>query len=221
VRGPLGEAAERIEAGLLVPQSRASAAAVSVLEPKPGERILDLCAGPGVKATQMAARMEDRGRVVCVELDAARAGQVSELCERVGATCVEVVNADARGDHGGGYDRVLVDPPCSDLGTLASRPDARWRKSPELIERLASLQREILRRGAASVRPGGALVYSTCTVSTRENEEVTAAIGLKPDDLGAIHPRYASSRDARFLQTRPDRDDTDGFFIARFEASGG
>jgi 16S rRNA (cytosine967-C5)-methyltransferase len=221
VRGALGEAAARIAAGELVPQSRASMAAVSVLDPRPGERILDLCSGPGIKATQIAARMGNRGRIVSVEADDARASQIRELCERVGASCVEIVIADARADHGDGYDRVLVDPPCSDLGTLASRPDARWRKSPEQIERLASLQGEILRRGAAAVRPGGALVYSTCTISARENEEVAAATRLDPEDLGAVHGRLASGRDSRFLQTRPDRDGTDGFFIARLvEARG-
>jgi 16S rRNA (cytosine967-C5)-methyltransferase len=129
------------------------------------------------------------------------------------------VHGDARGDHGGGYDRVLVDPPCSDLGTLASRPDARWRKSREQIAALASLQAEILGRGAASLRPGGTLVYSTCTISATENEEVAGDPALEPEDLGAAYPGLASAADSRFLQTRPDRDATDGFFIARFKSA--
>jgi 16S rRNA (cytosine967-C5)-methyltransferase len=220
VRGALAAAGDRIEAGDLVPQSRASAAVVAVLDPRPGERILDLCGGPGAKATQIAARMENRGRVVSVEVDGGRADQMRELAGRLGAICVEVVHGDARADHGDGYDRVLVDPPCSDLGTLASRPDLRWRKSPEQIERLASLQLEILRRGAASLRPGGTLVYSTCTISARENEEVAAAAPLDPDDLGARYPGLASPHDSRFLQTRPDRDRTDGFFVARLVTRG-
>jgi 16S rRNA (cytosine967-C5)-methyltransferase len=112
-----------------------------------------------------------------------------------------------------------VDPPCSDLGTLAARPDARWRKSPETVERLATLQRRILERGVRALRPGGTLVYSTCTISERENERVVAdlleRVEVLADELGTEHPQLASARDPRFLQVRPDRDRTDGFFIAR------
>jgi 16S rRNA (cytosine967-C5)-methyltransferase len=223
VAGPIGrELAAKIDAGELVPQSRASAAAVDALDPRPRERVLDLCAGPGIKTTQIAARMNNVGEIVAVEVDAGRARELGDLCARLGAGCVRVVEADAsRDDLGGGYDRVLVDPPCSDLGTLASRPDARWRKSPERIAELAQLQGEILERGAAALRPGGALVYSTCTISRRENEESVAralensSLRLRADDLGAEHPALTSPHDARFLQTRPDRDRTDGFFIAR------
>jgi 16S rRNA (cytosine967-C5)-methyltransferase len=125
----------------------------------------------------------------------------------------------ASADFGAGYDRVLVDPPCSDLGTLASRPDARWRKSPEAVERLATLQRRILARGARALRSGGTLVYSTCTISARENEGIAADLlengDLIADELGEQHPELASTRESRFLQVRPDRDGTDGFFIAR------
>lgn len=211
----------RIDAGELVPQSRASQAVVALLDPRPGERVLDLCAGPGIKSTHIAARMEDRGEVRSIELDERRAAGVAGLAERLGAGCIRPEAADAMvADLGAGYDRVLVDPPCTDLGTLASRPDARWRKGPEAPERLAATQETILGRGAAAIRPGGTLVYSTCTVARRENERVvlTALAGddaLTADDLGADYPALASPHDSRFLQTRPDRDRTDGFFIAR------
>jgi 16S rRNA (cytosine967-C5)-methyltransferase len=143
------------------------------------------------------------------------------MCARLGVDCVRVVAADARDDFGGGYDRVLVDPPCSDLGTLASRPDARWRKSGDQIVRLTALQREILERAEAALRPGAPLVYSTCTISIREGEGVVSGSLLEPDDLGAVHPAMASNHDARFIQTRPDRDRTDGFFLARLRAPKG
>jgi 16S rRNA (cytosine967-C5)-methyltransferase len=220
--GPLTEAARRLlSGGDLVAQSRASQAVVGILDPRPGERVLDLCAAPGAKTTAIAARMGNRGEVVAVEVDRGRASQLRELSARAGATAVAVVEADAASaDLGDGYDRILVDPPCSDLGTLAARPDARWRKSPELIARLAELQDAILRRAARSLCPGGTLAYSTCTISTREGEERIRALlasdpALEADDLGRVHPELASSGDARFLQTRPDRDRTDGFFIAR------
>lgn len=230
VTGPLGEAiARRIDSGDLVPQSRASALVAAVLDPRAGERVLDLCAGPGVKTTQIAARMRGEGEVVAVEKDRGRASELRELCARLGAGgVVRVIEADAaRSDLGGGYDRVLVDPPCSDLGTLASRPDARWRKSEGLIEELAPLQAEIVERGVSALRPGGTLVYSTCTISERENEErIEAALAsrgseLTVERLGSDYPGLASRRDRRFVQTRPDRDRTDGFFIARLRKGSG
>jgi 16S rRNA (cytosine967-C5)-methyltransferase len=218
--------AARVDAGVLVPQSRGSQAVVALLDPRPGERVLDVCAGPGIKTTQIAARLGGGGEVVSVEIDESRAEQVRALCERTGAANVRVEVADAaEADLGSGYDRILVDPPCSDLGTLASRPDARWRKSVELIERLARLQRRILTRAARALAPGGTLVYSTCTVSARENEAVGAALegyapGIEADELGAEHRDLRSPRDHRFLQLRPDRDHTTGFFIARFRRAG-
>ncbi|TMK71955.1 MAG: methyltransferase domain-containing protein [Actinobacteria bacterium] len=201
VDGPLSQAVRaRIAAGELVPQSRGSQAAVAALDPRPDQRILDLCAAPGIKTTAIAARVRDRGEVVAVDQDPGRASQLEELCERLGVRSVRVVVGDAAEiDLGDGYDRVLVDPPCSDLGTLASRPDARWRKSPELIERVAGLQAKILGRAAATLKPGGKLAYSVCTISRREG------------------PDQVESLDARSTQLRPDRDGTDGFFIATVE----
>jgi 16S rRNA (cytosine967-C5)-methyltransferase len=214
----------RIAAGELVPQSRGSQAVVAVLDPQPGERVLDLCAAPGMKTTAIAARMEDRGEVVAVDADPGRVAQLRDLCDRLGAKSVTVVEGDAAEiDLGGGYDRVLVDPPCSDLGTLASRPDARWRKSPELIERVAGVQDAIAARALDALASGGRLVYSTCTISRREGEDRIAEIldtgRAATVDLGTAAPELASHLDPRFLQIRPDRDRTDGFFIASLETA--
>jgi 16S rRNA (cytosine967-C5)-methyltransferase len=221
-----GAVPERVEAGELTPQSRGSAAAVEVLDPQPGEHVLDLCAGPGIKSGQIASRMGDRGEVISLELDPVRAGEVADQARRLGLRSITVVEADAAAaEIGLGFDRVLVDPPCSDLGALASRPDARWRKTPRVIERLAALQGQILIRGLTSLRPGGTLVYSTCTISRREGEERIAALlaaadgGEVPrfsvDDLGVLAPDLASIHDPRCLQLRPDRDGTTGFFVCR------
>ena len=217
---------ERVAAGELTPQSRGSAAVVEVLDPRPGEHVLDLCAGPGIKTGQIAARMGDRGEVIAVEQDPGRAGEVAEQARRLGLRSVTVIEADAAATGmASGFDRVLVDPPCSDLGALASRPDARWRKSPRTIERLVELQGQILLRGLEALRPGGTLVYSTCTISRREGEEQIAALlsraaageapPLSVDDLGALAPDLVSSHDRRCLQLRPDRDTTTGFFVCR------
>jgi 16S rRNA (cytosine967-C5)-methyltransferase len=223
VEGPLSGALRgRVAAGELVAQARGSQAVTEVLDPQPGERVLDLCAAPGIKTSAIAARMRDRGEIVAVERDHGRANQLRDLCARLGATCVEVAVGDAaRVDLGDGYDRVLVDPPCSDLGTLASRPDARWRKSPELIERLAGIQGAILDRALDALGEGGTLVYSTCTISRREGEdrvqELLATGRAEAVDLGRASPELADAHDSRFLQIRPDRDHTDGFFVARLE----
>lgn len=227
VAGRMGAAIpERVAAGELTPESRGSAAVVELLDPQPGEHVLDLCAGPGIKSGQIAARMGARGEVISVELDPERAAEVAAQADRLGIRNITVVEADAAAARmGPGFDRVLVDPPCSDLGTLASRPDARWRKSPRAIERLAELQERILLRGLEALRPGGTLVYSTCTISRREGEDQVAALaaraaaseapGFSVDDLGALAPQLASAHDSRCLQLRPDRDRTTGFFICR------
>ena len=221
-----GVVSELVEAGRLTPQSRGSAAVIEVLDPQPGEHVLDLCAGPGIKTGQIAARMGDRGETISVELDPARAAEVAAQARRLGLRSVTVAELDAaQTPMAPGFDRVLVDAPCSDLGALASRPDARWRKSPRTIERLADLQGRLLEKAAAALRPGGTLVYATCTISRREGEERVAALlaaaaageapPLSVEDLGTLAPDVASPHDRRCLQLRPDRDRTTGFFICR------
>ncbi|MGZ4268541.1 MAG: transcription antitermination factor NusB [Solirubrobacteraceae bacterium] len=184
-------------AGAFTPQSRGSQLVAEVLDPQPGERVLDLCAAPGGKTTDIAARMGATGRVVAVERHPQRARALQAACARMRADNVEVVCADAREYAAppapGGFDRVLLDAPCSGLGTLRSHPDIRWRASPAGIERLAALQDELLASARAALAPGGRLVYSVCTLSPAE-ERLSGA---------------------QVRRTLPHRDGTDGFYIAR------
>jgi 16S rRNA (cytosine967-C5)-methyltransferase len=192
--------------GRIWPQSRASQLAGLVVGSAEGERVLDLCAAPGGKATML------RGEVVAVELHEGRARELEENARRLGAANVRVVNADglALPPELSGFDRALVDAPCSGLGVLAGRPDLRWRGEP-----LPSLQLDLLRAAAERVRPGGSIVYSVCTINADENEAVVDASGLEPEPLGAAWPAYAHPRRPEFLLTLPHTHGTSGFFIAR------
>jgi 16S rRNA (cytosine967-C5)-methyltransferase len=193
--------------GRIWPQSAASQLVGLVVGARAGERTLDLCAAPGGKATMLA------GEVVAVELNEARARELEETARRLGATNVRVVVADGRALPAGlsGFDRALVDAPCSGLGVLNRRPDLRWRSTP-----LPELQLELLLAAAARVRPGGTIVYSVCTINAAESEAIVDASGLEVDaSLADEWPQFRHARRPEFLQTLPHRHGTSGFFVAR------
>ncbi len=195
------------EEGRVWPQSVGSQLAGLCVGSLEGERVLDLCAAPGGKATMLA------GEVVAVESSPSRARELEENIRRLGATNVRVVCADGRDLPSDltGFDRALVDAPCSGLGVLAARPDLRWRSQP-----LPELQLELLRAAAARVRPGGTLVYSVCTLNRDESEAVVDAAGLAIDpSLAEEWPQFRHPTRPEFLQTLPHVHRTSGFFIAR------
>jgi 16S rRNA (cytosine967-C5)-methyltransferase len=187
---------EELAAGLIWPQARAAMLPARLLAPEPGMRVLDLCAAPGGKAGQLAALMEDRGELVCVERHQGRARALYATLGRFGATCARVVEADVLEFPEDGFDRILLDPPCSGLGVLAARPDARWRCDEAAADRMAETQRRMLEHARTLLAPGGRLVYSVCTIRRRESEEVLPG--------GS--------------QTLPHRDGSDGFYIAAIDA---
>ena len=198
--------------GAVMAQSRGSMLATRILDPQPGDRVLDLCAAPGAKTTHIAALLGNEGEVVAVERNHTRAEGLSETCARMRASCVRIEHADATEARAEPpFTRVLADPPCSGLGTLQSRPDLRWRASPGQIAELAGLQEEILSAAARATAPGGVLVYSVCTISRPEGPDLIAR-------FQSDHPQFAPER---VIQTLPHRDDTDGFFIARLRRAPG
>ncbi len=196
--------------GRIWPQSRASQLVGLAVGAREGERTLDLCAAPGGKAAMLA------GEVVAVDVNEARARELEEAIARLQATNVRVVVADGRAlpSELDGFDRALVDAPCSGLGVLNRRPDLRWRAEP-----LPELQLELLRAAAARVKRGGAVVYSVCTINADEAEAVVDASGLEVDPtLGDEWPAYRHATRPEFLQTLPHIHDTAGFFVARLIA---
>jgi len=196
-----------LDEGRIWPQSRGSQLAGLAVGARDGERTLDLCAAPGGKATMLA------GEVVAVEVNDARARELGEAIRRLGAENVQVVRADGRDLPAelDGFDRALVDAPCSGLGVLNQRPDLRWRAEP-----LPELQLALLRAAAERVRPGGTVVYAVCTINADESEAVVDASELRVDPtLADEWPQFRHGRRPEFLQTLPHVHGTAGFFIAR------
>jgi len=179
--------------------SRASRLAAELVQARPGERVLDACAAPGNKTSLLG------GDVTAAEINPARARLLGERLPNV-----RVVTTDVRELDESGFDRALVDAPCSGLGVLNRRPDLRWRSKP-----LPELQHELLAAAATRTRPGGTIVYSVCTLNADENEAIVDASGLEPDPLGEHHPEYVHPTRPEFLLTTPHRHGTSGFFIAR------
>lgn len=211
---------EEFERGLLSVQDQGAILVGHAVAPEPGMSVLDVCAAPGGKANHLAELMHNEGTVLALDVNASRLALVDESAARLGNRIVATRVADAtRASESisDGFDRVLVDAPCSGLGTLSSKPDVRWRKSEADLAELARLQAAILTEAAKMVAPGGLMVYSTCTISKAENEGVVERFlqgdrGFEPAGPGALE-RVAGGAD--FIQLFPDTHGCDGTFIAR------
>jgi 16S rRNA (cytosine967-C5)-methyltransferase len=202
--------------GRATPQDQGSQAVVAVLDPQPGERVADLAAAPGGKATAIGERVGDDGLVVAVDVDAGRVRLITEAAERLRLPNVAPVVADGRALPlvAGTFDRVLLDAPCSGIGVLRRRPDARWRLQPDAIPELAVLQRELLAAAAALVRPGGTLVYSVCTLTREETVDIdTWAAEHLPDFTALAPPSTPWIPHGRGALLLPQAAGTDGMFV--------
>ena len=207
--------------GTFAVQDEASMLVARLLDPRAGETIGDACAAPGTKTTHLAQLMENRGRILAFDPHPARLGLVGEAAARLGITIVETLDGAAETVAPrlpGACDAVLVDAPCSNLGVLRRNPEAKWRRTADDVIGNAGRQQAILTAAAAMVKSGGRLVYATCSLSSRENEEVATA-------FLAGHPEYRAEKFARTFRAiprgpglliLPSQHDTDGFFVASF-----
>ncbi len=215
------------EEGYIQIQDEASQLISILLDPKPGEMVLDVCAGVGIKTTHMAELMQNRGRIVAMDISSKKVEMSRVLARRLGATIIEPIVHDAtkdpQDDLRGKFNRVLVDVPCSGMGTLRRNPEIKWNTTPEDMKKNPPLQKEILNHSAPYLKNGGIMVYATCTISSAENEEVVR-------EFLAVHPDFECTRQTTspvdmldrhgMFRTFPHLHETDGFFGAALKRKG-
>ncbi|WP_425807196.1 16S rRNA (cytosine(967)-C(5))-methyltransferase RsmB [Desulfitobacterium sp. Sab5] len=225
------EQLKSFQEGLFTVQDESSQLVAHILNPAPGDHVLDACAAPGGKTTHIAQKMNDQGEILAFDIHSHKIELIQQLAHRLGITIIRAQEGDARelrGVKDGSCPKVLVDAPCSGLGVIRRRADLRYHKAEEEIQKLPALQLEILERAARCVSRGGELVYSTCTIEPEENFEVvkafkTAHPEFKPVSLLDLLPfSLEDERDIRqaekgMLQILPHRHGMDGFFIAKFQ----
>lgn len=209
-----------LKQGLVQVQDESSMLVGYVVNPQPGEFVIDACGAPGGKSTHMAALMQNTGRLISVDLFAHKLKIIEENAARLSITCLQTLQMDAvnlSDQFKGMADRVLVDAPCSGLGVLRRKPDSRWRKTESQLRDLPKLQLAIINSASACLKPGGVLVYSTCTTEPEENEMVirqflASHAEFSLESAGACLPK---PRAEEMVQLWPHIDHVDGFFIAK------
>lgn len=217
--------------GLFQVQDEAAQICAFLLDPHPGDRVLDVCAGFGGKATHMAERISDRGKIAALDISFHRLVNLRSNKARLGIRSIFPVVGDATSGLEnlvkGEWDRVLVDAPCSGLGVISRHPDVKWNRKEEDLARLAKLQGAILKESISLLREGGTLLYVTCTLSRQENEGVVKALLSARTDVRLLNLREHAPKwcrdlidDLGFFRTFPHAHNMDGFFGALFEKRG-
>jgi 16S rRNA (cytosine967-C5)-methyltransferase len=207
--------------GLWCVQDRSAQGIAPLLDPQPGQRILDACAAPGGKSTHLAELIGDRGEVWALDRSDTRLRRLDRNAERLGLTSIRSLAldatalAEAKPHWRGSFDRLLLDAPCSGLGTLARHPDARWRITPDAIDGLVQLQRQLLEALMPLLAPGGRVVYATCTVEPRENVTLI-------NTLLEAHPEWSRLQEHQWWPEPPDGEfgGGDGFYAAVLQGPG-
>ncbi len=198
--------------GLFQPQDPTATAVVNAIDIQPGMRVLDLCAAPGTKTTHIAERMNNQGHITAVDISSAKITKIEAGCKQMGVSIVSTMRAPQVATlEPHSFDVVLVDAPCSNTGVLARRPEARWRFSYSKLDELKHTQQFLIDQGASLVKPGGQLIYSTCSIEPEENRDIANALAERNGNLELIEQ----------VQTLPAGDDCpekwhDGGFFAKF-----
>ncbi|MBE2281626.1 MAG: 16S rRNA (cytosine(967)-C(5))-methyltransferase RsmB [Ignavibacteriaceae bacterium] len=201
-------------------QDESAGIACKLLDPKPGERVLDLCAAPGGKSAFIADLMDNKGEIVAVDKFELRNNQMDTNLKRLGVNIVKTVTVDAfEFEDEQLFDKVILDAPCSGLGTLSKKPDIKWKKDMLDIRKLAELQTRLIQKASTLVKPGGVLVYSTCTIEPEENIEIVQKFLNDNKDFEIEHAGKLFKGDIvtmeGFIQTLPHLHKIDGAFSAR------
>lgn len=188
--------------GLATVQDETAMHAAMLLQPQPGQTVLDLCAAPGTKTTHLAELMQNEGRIIATDVNEDRLESIHQSAERLGLSIIETQPIDRDGTNipDGPFDSILIDAPCSNTGVLGKRPEARWRLTESDLTELSEIQRSLIREGASRLKPGGRLVYSTCSIDVEENEAVAQSAidcGLQIESIQAFLP--GSPSDGGFL----------------------
>lgn len=202
--------------GRFTVQDESAMLVAAVVDPKPGERVLDTCAAPGGKTTHLAERMENRGEILAWDLHPNKLGLIRTTAGRLGIDIIQTCRHDATiPDEAcfGSFDRVLVDAPCSGTGIIRRKPDIKWNRAADDLAALVEIQVQILYNAGRCVKPGGVLVYSTCSMERAENEDVCSRFLSR---CAAEGPAFAVDALQPYRRLFPDNPETDGFFIARF-----
>jgi 16S rRNA (cytosine967-C5)-methyltransferase len=233
-RAPLAGTAA-FKAGLVEVQDEGSQVAALLADARPGMRVVDFCAGAGGKTLALAAQMQNRGKLVACDVAEWRLERSGKRLRRAGVSNVERraladerdpwVKRHAANSKGGGFDRVLVDAPCLGIGSWRRNPDGKWRATPQDLAELVDRQRAILQSAARLVKPGGRLVYVTCSLLREENEaQAEGFLAASPDfSLYSAARAWEETIGGRcpggedYLRLTPARHGTDGFFVAQFE----
>ncbi|WP_010269788.1 16S rRNA (cytosine(967)-C(5))-methyltransferase RsmB [Paenibacillus senegalensis] len=215
--------------GLFTIQDESSMLVGEAVDPRPGMSVLDCCAAPGGKTTHMAELMNDQGMVIGCDIHEHKEALIRKQAQRLGLTSIQTLAADARTLSGRfpaeSFDRVLLDAPCSGLGVIRRKPDLKWAKEPNEVKALSRIQAELLEAVHPLVKPGGLLVYSTCTIAAEENEEQIRRFLLKhpqftlsafPSAFSPVEQRTAA-KSSGMLQLLPHHYNSDGFFICRLQ----
>ncbi len=214
IDGATARSSHMVESGLLFPQSLASMLVGRVANPKPGDRVLDMCAAPGGKTSHLAAQMNNIGELIANELHESRSRSLSKVLDRLGVTCATVTVGDARKISLGNespFDLVLLDVPCSGSGVMGARPDIRWRINRTSLEGLVEVQSGLLDNAMKLVKPGGRVVYSTCSIFKREGENIVEM--LRGGEIAGADQieRICEAR------TWPKQHGTEGFYVAQIQ----